>query len=201
MLAFLNIGQGIIDVEQLRGRTQLHSRLNGLPIRENKEDLRALAIVCDADAPDDGAAAFNRVKDDLSSTGFTAPTVAGRFTQGRWDGGPALHVGVYIMPDNQMTGALEDLCLFAIDGDISLPCVDAYLQCVSSAGGVTWRPQDLSKARLRSWLASRADPTLLLGYAMNRNLIRRDHVAFSEIRQFLRQLAAAAQAPVEQPDA
>jgi hypothetical protein len=192
LFAALGIQRDIVTLERLDGRPQLHDRLNGLPIRDSQNILRALAIVCDADSPDDGPASFVRVRDDLRTTGFTPPNRSGEFVRGTWGGDSEVRVGVYVMPDNQVTGALEDLCLRAIEGDVSLPCVDDFLTCVSSTGGVSWRPQDASKARLNSWLASRSDPTLLLGYAMNRNLIDREHRAFDPIKAFLTQLAAAA---------
>lgn len=199
MLAHLQISRDIVNVERLDGRWQLHDRLNGLPIRDARGRLRALGIVCDADDPDDGAASFRRIRDDLRNTGYSAPTQALEIVSGPWGGGTALSVGVFVMPDNQTSGALEDLCLSAIAADPSLPCVDDFLQCVSSTGGVTWRDQDMSKARLNAWLASRSDPTLLLGHAMNANVIRRDHPTFRLIREFLGQLAEAATAPDQSP--
>lgn len=201
MLSFLRIGEETVRIERLGGRGELHDRLNGLPIRDARGVLRSLAVVCDTDDPDDGPAAFGRIRDDLRATGYTPPVQAAEFAYGPWAGGALLAVGVFVMPDNQATGSLEDLCLSAIAGDPSLPCIDAYLECVSRAGGIAWRTQDRSKARLHSWLASRHDPTLLLGYAMNANQIDRGHAVFEPIRKFLTDLAAAAQTTDNAPSA
>jgi hypothetical protein len=194
MLQHLQIVRERVELERLDGRWQLHDRLNALPVRDRQRRLKVLGIVCDADN-DDGPTSFGRVRDDLLNTGYSLPGAPAQLVRGPWAGGSELSVGVFVMPNNQITGALEDLCLSAIDGDPTLPCVDEFLACVSTSGVVTWRPQDRSKARLNSWLASRSDPTLLLGYAMNANEIDRSHPAFGPIRQFLADLAAAAGAP------
>jgi hypothetical protein len=195
MLADLTISRDIVDVERLDGRRQLHDRLNALPIRDASGRLRALGIVCDADDPDDGPAAFRRIRDDLRNTGYTAPTQAPEIASGPWGGGPSLSVGVYVMPDNLATGALEDLCLSVIDEDPTLPCVDEFLSCVSTTGNLVWREQVRSKARLNAWLASREDPTRRLGQAISAGVIPADARAFEPIRDFLARLAVAASTP------
>src|SRR6266511_2045577 len=135
LLAFLQISDEIVRIERLEGRRQLHDRLNGLAIRDQGRILKAMAIVCDADDPDDGQAAFGKVRDDLRATGFSVPERAAGFVHVSWGGSLSLSVGVFIMPDNRATGALEDLCLTAIAGEPSLACVEPFLNCVSAAGG------------------------------------------------------------------
>ena len=189
----LSIGRETVEVEWMEGRTQLHNYLNGLPLRGEPERLKSLAIVCDADR-DDGPTAFGRVRDDLRTTGYSTVAQPARFYPGPWAAGPSLSVGVFILPNNHSPGALEDLCLDSIGADPSLPCVDELLQCVSSRG-VSWPEQFRSKARLNVWLGSRSDPRRRLREALRGSVFAADSLAFDQVRNFLKQLEAAASFP------
>ena len=190
----LRIDRSVVEIERLQGRGQLHERLNALPVRDNRRALRTLGIVCDADDVS-GVEAFRRVCDDLRNTGYQPPSSPGQLMRGPWGGGQSLSVGVYAMPDNVAPGVLEDLCLAVIAHAPGLLCVDEYLRCISSAGGISWRGHDQSKARLNSWLASRADPTLRLGQAISAGVIPANAAQFDRIRRFLSDLAASASEP------
>lgn len=175
------------------GRTQLHNYLNGLPLRDEPERLKALAVVCDADR-DDGPTAFGRVRDDLRTTGYSTVAQPANFYHGPWAGAASLSVGVFILPDNHSSRALEDLCLDSIGADPSLPCIDELLRCVSSRG-VSWPEQFRSKARLNVWLGSRSDPRRRLREALRGNVFAAVSPAFEQIKGFPRQLEAAASSP------
>ncbi|MYC28487.1 MAG: hypothetical protein F4X65_00140 [Chloroflexi bacterium] len=95
-------------------------------------------------------------------------------------------ISAFIMPDNASNGALEQLCLSALDGDPAMICVEDFLRCVN--GQVAAPPRDQQKARIHAFLASREDPELRLGEAAQRGYIPWNHWAFGPLAQFLRNL-------------
>src|SRR5262249_31167794 len=98
-----------IHVEKYGGTARLDRYLRELPLRPGYERLVALGVTRDADA--DCADTFNRVRGSLAANGFTYPAAPGEIVQALF------HVGVFILPDNQRPGMLEDLCLDSIAND------------------------------------------------------------------------------------
>ena len=92
-------------------------------------------------------------------------------------------VSVYILPDCNRPGMLEDLCLDAVAGDLALPCVDDYLSCLQRQGIPDPTPQ--AKAKLQAFLASRDSPGLLLGEAADKGYFPWSQSAFDALKQFL----------------
>jgi hypothetical protein len=71
-----------------------------------------------------------------------------------------------------------------------MPCVDAYFDCLRSRG--VSPPDDLSKARVQAFLASRPKPSVHLGIAAQKGYWPLDAGAFRDARKFLADLAAYA---------
>lgn len=192
MLAHLRITEVI--VRRYGGKPRLSAFLLGLRDSTEFESVRAVGILRDADLS--AAGAFQSVGDRLQRLDLPRPRWSGDLISGICGiDGVTRTVGVFIMPGDGTVGALEDLYLSAIAADSSLPCVDDFLTCVSSAGGINWREQDRSKSRINAWLASRVDPTRRLGQALGEGIISADAQAFGPIKQFLLDLAEAASAP------
>jgi hypothetical protein len=93
---------------------------------------------------------------------------------------------VFIMPSNADTGALEDLCLSALEGDPAMRCVSDFIQCVQQAVDNT--PENPAKARIHAFLSSREDPELRLGEAAQRGYLPWGAAAFEQLIQFVRDL-------------
>ncbi len=147
---------GIVDIQvtDYGGKTKLSDFLQTLPAVPGFTQLRSLMVTRDADAS--YAAAYQSVCDGLKNAGFPDPSISPVPI-----GFPAIHI--YIMPDNQNAGMLEDLCLASVHSDPAISCVEAYFQCVQQAAGRN--PTPLAKARLHAWLASQTDPDRRLGEA------------------------------------
>jgi hypothetical protein len=199
LLAFLSIDS--IWVERADGESQFQGLVRTLRGRGNFEQLRALAIVRDADT--DAGRKFESVTDLLQAAGYPVPPTPARLITGRFPSATTVTVGVvgvFIMPDGDSPGTLEDLCLRAIEQDQALECTREFLDCVRTHTGVTCPDQHIPKAKLNSWLASRANPTLRLGQARASRDIPPDSDAFGPIRQFLQELAEAATRPGQSND-
>jgi hypothetical protein len=192
MLQFLRVAN--VAVRRYDGTPRLPAFLLGLRDSTEFETIRAVGIVRDADERADSA--FQSVADRLDRLGLPRPRRVGDISVGRCElDGLARAFGVFILPDGQASGALEELCLRAIEGDSALACAEEFLGCVQTRARVACTAKDQSKARLNAWLASRRNPSLRIGTAIAAHQIPPDSPAFGAIRDFLTRLAAAASDP------
>jgi hypothetical protein len=166
-----------IQVLEYGGKTRLKGFLETLPRVTGFVGLASLAITRDAD--DDATGAFSSVRDALSSAGLPAP--AGH----NQPAGSAPRVQVWIMPDGNRPGMLEDLCMAAVQTDPAYPCVEAFFECLRTNACL---PGSLAKARAHVWLASRPEPDRRLGEAAERDYWPWDDSAFQPIVNFLRSI-------------
>jgi hypothetical protein len=89
-----------------------------------------------------------------------------------------------ILPDAQSPGALEDVCLRAIEGTPALLCVHQYFDCLRQQGLPL--PRSMSKANVLVYLASQLEPDKRLGESAQAGCWNWDHPAFNSSRDFLR---------------
>jgi len=190
MLAYLRIED--VVVRKYDGKPRLPTFLLGLRDSTEFETVRALGIFRDADTS--ARSAFQSVSDRLKRLKLPQPRSSGELITDICDfDGIVRTMGIFIMPDGQSVGELEDLCLRVIAGDPALDCVREFLNCVHVQTGVECRETDRSKAQLNAWLASRHNPSRRLGQAIAARDLNPDSPAFAEVRTFLLDLAGAAQ--------
>ena len=130
-----------------------------------------LAIVIDAN--DKGPAGrWQAVRSRLTNAGYTgipeehnpAGTV---FELSLLPRSPrTVRLGVWVMPDNESTGMLEDFVIALIrEDDAMLPLVDGFLDSIPAAQR-RFRPQHRPKARIHAWLAVGERPGRPMGQAI-----------------------------------
>lgn len=165
-ILFLDIG----------GKTTLKDNLETLPEIQGYEHVVSLGVVRDAD--NDPQNAFESVCGALKSNHYTVPDK------------PAVLIGnkpkiaVLILPGENKPGMLEDVCLEALKNDPAIACVDDYFQCLKNNG--IEPPQNMSKARIHAFLASRPKPDLRLGESAGKESYwNYDDPAFDTIQRFL----------------
>ena len=116
-------------------------------------DRQAVGILVDAN--DDIAARWDAVRGQLSKADIlppTAPDSAGTII----DGTP--RVGIWLMPDNESSGELEDFVVRMIpDGDEVWPLSQRYIEEIPEAERKFSAKKKL-RAQLYAWLAAREDP-------------------------------------------
>ena len=196
MLDHLQIREVVI--RRYDGKPRLPMFLLGLRDSTDFESVRVLGILRDAD--ERASDAFRSVSDRLRRLELPSPRRAAQLATGPCDiDGVVRTVGVFIMPGGGLPGALEDLCLQALDGDSALGCAQDFLDCVWLRTNVACPESDRSKARLNAWLASRQNPSLRIGTAMASRDLHPESPAFNAIKQFLRDLADAARSPEARP--
>jgi hypothetical protein len=77
-------------------------------------------------------------------------------------------IGVWLMPDNQRKGNLEDLFLkFILAEDKLVPFVNQSLATIEAEGVARYKEQDRIKAFVRTWLAWQDDSGILMGRAIS----------------------------------
>ena len=77
---------------------------------------------------------------------------------------------------------LETLCMRAVAGDCVWPCIDQYFMCVQQT---VVCPDNMDKARLQAFLASRKRPRYLIGHAAKAGYLNLDSDEYLPIRSFL----------------
>jgi hypothetical protein len=92
-----------------------------------------------------------------------------------------------LMPKNNTPGMLEDLCLESVKTDPAFSCMENYFDCLKSKDLPS--PIEISKAKVRVFLASKKRPDLRLGEAAEKEYWPFDCDAFEELKAFLRVVA------------
>ena len=167
-----------IEVHSYQGKDNLRRYLIGLMNTPGFAQVESIGVVRDAD--NNAAAAFQSVQGNLTAVGLPVPEevlVAA---------GTTPRVTVFIMPGNADQGALEDLCLSALENDPAIGCVSDFMECIHQV--VTNVPGNLSKAKMHAFLASREDPELRLGEAAQRGYLPWGNPAFNHLTGFVRSL-------------
>ena len=83
-----------------------------------------------------------------------------------------IKIGIWIMPDNNSSGMLEDFAAFLIpDQDRLLPEVDKILSDIESKGLNGYKPIHHSKARIHTWLAWQEEPGTPMGLAITKKYL------------------------------
>lgn len=172
-----HLGIGNVQVEQAGSKDNFRNFIATLPVRPGFLNLEAIAITRDAD--DNATGAFESVCTALEQANLPKPAHVATYTAGN------PRVGVFILPNCNDVGMLEDLCLASVASDIAIPCIDEFFRCVETAGR---RSNNLVKARVQAWLASQVRPHRRLGEAAQAGCLNWNDPAFNPLKQFLTQL-------------
>ena len=179
--AFINyLGLQKIQIFPIGGKTELRKHLSTLRITPGHENMVSLGVVRDADL--NPASAFQSVCDALRGAGFSTPirplVTAGERPQ----------VTIMILPAEDIKGMLEDVCLMSVTGDPAMHCVEQYFQCLQEREIPL--PQNMSKAKVEVFLASREIAGKRLGEAAQARYWPFADNAFDLMRHFLKQVCS-----------
>jgi len=172
-----HLGLQNIQVVEVSGKTNFRARLKALSL-VFKERVVSLGVVRDANANPN--AAFQSVQDALKAANLPAPEH------------PLLPVGerprvaVLILPEVGIPGMLEDLCLRAVVRDPAMLCVEQYFGCLQQEELPL--PDNVSKAKVQVFLASRRQAGLRLGEAAQAGYWPWEAKAFEQVKDFLQQI-------------
>jgi hypothetical protein len=167
-----------------RGQDQFRELLVKLPqmTEVSSGEVRTIAVVRDAEQK--LGASFQSTVEALRKGGFpNVPAQSGEIAQGQ------PNLAVFIVGKADGTGMLEDVFLASVEDRPDFPCLEEYVECARTEG--KREPKNLSKAKLRAWLAMESEWDLGAGKAVDKGFIDVKHSAFDGIREFLRAVEAA----------
>lgn len=157
-----------------------------LPVRFKQSNLRAIGIVVDAD--EDLSNRWKSIRDALIRQYFEVPE------QLPHDGliltnGAGIKVGVWIMPNNELRGMLEDfLTLLVPSDDNVLPKVRQLLSELEDLGHHKYAMVHKPKALLHTWLALQDDPGMPMGRAITKKVLNTEDALYLMFIDWMKRL-------------
>ncbi|HCE2071765.1 DUF3226 domain-containing protein [Vibrio parahaemolyticus] len=126
------------------------------------------AIVLDADAPS-LASKWQSLRSILNSNGYEIPEKPSSKGTILTAAGKPL-VGIWMMPDNNLDGMLEDFCLRLAPQE-ALNLAEEYITKCKESGHATFKDAHHSKALVHSFLGTQDEPGSPLGQAITRKVL------------------------------
>ena len=161
--------------------------LTGLPARLDEPKLETLGIVVDADS--DLAARWQAVRDKLMKSKYeNIPQVPP--AKGWVYAPPDLpRVGVWLMPNNQLPGMLENFVAQLIPfDDVLHPKAEAVLQEIEQECLNCYTSVHRPKALIHTWLAWQKTPGMPMGQAITAKVLSYDSPLAFAFVQWLQRL-------------
>jgi hypothetical protein len=141
--------------------------LDQVPVRLKESGLERLAVILDAD--EDADSRWTALRGRLLHEGYInipdRPRSEGTIIKFQSDFGE-VQLGIWIMPNNQIPGMLEDFLAFLVpESDKMLPRVAAFLEGIPEAERL-FSEKRVAKARIHAYLAVQKEPGKPLGLAI-----------------------------------
>jgi len=181
----------IDDVQPMKyeGKSRLRPVLETIMQMPDFHTVTSIGITRDADFPKSSAdhavnSAFKSICGTLRHAHIGLPVPTRPMEKATRPGKP--DVTIFIMPDCENDGMLEDLCLESLIDKIEMGCVDDYVQSLQERRGYPTPIHKLPKARFNSWIASQDGPDLSLGIATQRRYLNFKHPAFDTLKEFVK---------------
>jgi len=173
----------LFDVEPKGGYESLRDDLMVRPLT----GVQVIGAIVDADTDPHGR--WHSLRSGLRESGYTdfptAPSDGGTIVPGM----PGLpSIGIWLMPNNRITGMLEDFLSSLIrQGDVLL---ERAVSCVDGIPSEQRRFRDTyrSKALIHTWLAWQEEPGTPLGLAVTKRYLDADHALARQFLQWLLRL-------------
>lgn len=159
-----------IQIFDSGGITNIKDRLADIKKMSGFPRVNAIGIVRDADS--DSLKSFLSVKNALRDLQLPFPDTAFEITNTN----PKLCV--FILPDANTNGELEDLCLMSIKHKNEIRCVNQYFSCLTEKG--LNKAKKPSKSKIHVYLASQEE-MVSIGVAAAKGYWPLDNQVFSRI--------------------
>ncbi|MEQ1733822.1 MAG: DUF3226 domain-containing protein [Bacteroidia bacterium] len=142
----------------------INELIKNLPVEFKAPDLKILGIIVDADA--DILSRWESLKNSLIKLEFNAPNnlpIEGLILTNENN----IRIGIWIMPNNNSNGMLEDFIELLIPNkDQLLPIVKNHLNTVETQRLNKYKEAHKSKAVIHSWLALQERPGSPMGLSI-----------------------------------
>lgn len=168
------------DVIDCEGIDKLNEQI---PVRFKQSGIDTLGIIIDADTEINSR--WNSIKGLLTTQGFTVPNdlpSTGLVLKNANN----IKVGVWIMPNNNLNGMLEDFISFLVPKDDKLlPIVNSTLDDIEEKKLNKYASIHKSKAVIHSWLSWQEDPGTPMGLGITKRYLTTDETTCSLLIKWL----------------
>jgi len=169
-----------IQAVNYKGKDRLNSAIKTLvETQPGMEKVNAIGITRDADG-ENISKIFEEINNYVNRVNYLKSDKIMEFSQGK------PRVGIYIFPDCENSGELEDLLLASLVADQKIKCIGQLLTCINTIE----QQNKPAKAKLYAWMACQNPPIQLLGVAAKANVFNFGHPVFEKLRQFLDNLSS-----------
>ncbi len=157
-----------------------------LPVRIKQSNIKTIGIIVDADF--DIKKRWKKLKTALEKIGYTIDVqIKAQGTIVQQVNMP--QIGFWIMPDNKISGMLEDFISFLVpDDDKLLPVADNILKQIEGQKINKYKSTHRSKALINTWLSWQADPGTPMGLAITKKYLSTDDKICIQFINWLRTL-------------
>jgi hypothetical protein len=172
----------------------VESLLAALPVLLNEKKLKTLGIVVDADQ--DLAARWQSIRDRLIASDYPKADIPNSPLTEGWVYQPKdvylKRVGVWVMPNNQLPGMLEDFVALLMPADDSLrPKAEEILREIEGEGLNRYGEIHHAKALIHTWLAWQETPGMPMGQAITARVLQRESPIAQVFADWLQRLFEA----------
>jgi hypothetical protein len=161
----------------------------GLPVRLKISGLQTLGLVVDADFEPGLAGRWNSIRDRLIQSGYVR--IPSSLPPEGLIYAPAglPKIGVWLMPDNQTSGVLEDFAATLIPPDDDLfPIAESVLRSIEDKSLCRYSAVHRPKALIHTWLAWQRKPGIPIGQAITANLLKYNSTIVNAFIEWLTEL-------------
>ncbi|MGD2183569.1 DUF3226 domain-containing protein [Lusitaniella coriacea] len=176
-----------VEIPNENGTEGIEIVLKGLRDKLKEKNLQTLGIVVDADQ--DLQSRWQAIRDRLASVGYQnipdVPPVEG------WVHEVAQFpkIGVWLMPNNQLPGMLEDFVSYLIPAtDLLHPKAELVLQELERDGIQRYSVVHYPKALIHTWLAWQEKPGMPMGQAITAKVLEAESPVASLFVDWLKSL-------------
>jgi hypothetical protein len=168
---------GIEDIQiiSINGKGQFSEEINALQLATGFSQVKSIGIIRDADNNANGA--FQSLSAILRRNHLHPPDISGQVIEHS-----GIKIGIFISPDNQNIGAVEDLIIQSINNAEYFGCVENFFMCPHEERLIS------SKAKVQAYLALLEPLANNIGYAAMQNHWNWDHDCFASIKAFMEEL-------------
>ena len=142
--------------------------------------IKSIGFVRDAENQE-AAAAFQSICSILRDFGLPSPTEPLKVIEQN-----GKKVSIFIMPNNNDCGMLEDLCLASIQGTDVYGCVKCFVN--SYEDKIEKEKYNEAKAKILAYLSTRVPVVQSIGIAAKQNVWDFSNPCFNDIKKFLKEL-------------
>lgn len=171
----LNLNETFDVVE----KNSYHQIIASLPtMLKSTNTLKRLGVIVDADENLKGH--WDAIRNILIESGYYSSFPLDLPKEGlicKPDDDEQLIFGLWIMPDNNLNGMLEDFICYMIpepENDALLAKTDKVLEEIESEKINNYKDAHHSKARIHTWLAWQDEPGTAMGTAITKHLLSTD---------------------------